>query len=144
MASGIFNFDVPKWDKEILTIIKTLLADFNLSHVKNIKADFLSGGEKKKLQIARALINKPKLLLMDEPFGFVDPINIDMIKKIIIDLQHRGVSILITDHSAANVLSIVDRCSLINSGEIVISGKPKEIILNEKARKIYFGENFLY
>ena len=79
---------------------------------------------------------------MDEPYGAVDPINIDMIKKIIIDLQRKGVSVLITDHSAQNVLSIVDRCSIICGGEIITSGKPTEIIHNNKARQLYFGEHF--
>ncbi len=79
---------------------------------------------------------------MDEPWGAVDPINVDMIKKIIIDLQKKGVSILLTDHSAQNVLSVVDRCSIISEGEIIISGKPKEIIHNDKARQLYFGEHF--
>ena len=119
-----------------------LLSDFNLSHLRKVKADNLSGGERKKLVIARALINNPKILLMDEPYGAVDPINVDMIKKIIIDLQKKGVSILITDHSAQNVLTIVDRCSIISGGEIITSGKPNEIINDNKARQLYFGENF--
>ena len=122
--------------------IQELLSDFNLSHLRKVKADNLSGGERKKLVIARALINNPKILLMDEPYGAVDPINVDMIKKIIIDLQKKGVSILITDHSAQNVLSIVDRCSIISGGEIITSGKPNEIINDNKARQLYFGENF--
>jgi len=122
--------------------IQELLSDFNLGHLRKVKADNLSGGERKKLVIARALINNPKILLMDEPYGAVDPINVDMIKKIIIDLQKKGVSILITDHSAQNVLSIVDRCSIISGGEIITSGKPNEIINNNKARQLYFGENF--
>ena len=124
------------------SVIQGLLSEFNLSHLKNIKADNLSGGERKKLVIARALVNNPKILLMDEPYGAVDPINIDMIKKIIINLQKKGVSVLITDHSAQNVLSIVDRCSIISGGEIITSGKPKEIIHDNKAQKLYFGENF--
>ena len=124
------------------SIVQELLSEFNLSHLRNVMANNLSGGERKKLVIARALVNNPKILLMDEPYGAVDPINIDMIKKIIIDLQKKGVSVLITDHSAQNVLSIVDRCSIISGGEIITSGKPKEIIHNSKARKLYFGENF--
>ena len=122
--------------------IQELLSEFNLSHLRNVVANNLSGGEKKKLVIARSLVNNPKILLMDEPYGAVDPINIDMIKKIIIDLQKKGVSVLITDHSAQNVLSIVDRCSIISGGEIIVGGKPKEIITNSKARQLYFGENF--
>ena len=124
------------------SIVEELLSEFNLSHLRNVIANNLSGGERKKLVIARALVNNPKILLMDEPYGAVDPINIDMIKKIIIDLQKKGVSVLITDHSAQNVLSIVDRCSIISGGEIITSGKPKEIIHNNKARQLYFGENF--
>ena len=124
------------------SVVDKLLSEFNLSHLRNVIANNLSGGERKKLVIARALVNNPKILLMDEPYGAVDPINIDMIKKIIIDLQKKGVSVLITDHSAQNVLSIVDRCSIISGGEIITSGKPKEIIQNNKARQLYFGENF--
>ena len=124
------------------SVVQQLLSEFNLSHLRNVLANNLSGGERKKLVIARALVNNPKILLMDEPYGAVDPINIDMIKKIIIDLQKKGVSVLITDHSAQNVLSIVDRCSIISGGEIITSGKPKEIIHNNKARQLYFGENF--
>ena len=116
------------------SVVEELLSEFNLSHLRNVIANNLSGGERKKLVIARALVNNPKILLMDEPYGAVDPINIDMIKKIIIDLQKKGVSVLITDHSAQNVLSIVDRCSIISGGEIITSGKPKEIIHNNKAR----------
>ena len=124
------------------SIVQELLSEFNLSHLRNVIANNLSGGERKKLVIARALVNNPKILLMDEPYGAVDPINIDMIKKIIIDLQRKGVSVLITDHSAQNVLSIVDRCSIISGGEIRTSGNPKEIIRNKKARQLYFGEHF--
>ena len=124
------------------SVVEELLSEFNLSHLRNVIANNLSGGERKKLVIARALVNNPKILLMDEPYGAVDPINIDMIKKIIIDLQKKGVSVLITDHSAQNVLSIVDRCSIISGGEIITSGKPQEIIHNNKARQLYFGENF--
>ena len=124
------------------SIVQKILSEFNLSHLRNVMANNLSGGERKKLVIARALVNNPKILLMDEPYGAVDPINIDMIKKIIIDLQKKGVSVLITDHSAQNVLSIVDRCSIISGGEIITSGKPKEIVHNQQARQLYFGEHF--
>ena len=119
-----------------------MLSEFSLSHLKKINADNLSGGERKKLVIARALINKPKILLMDEPYGAVDPINLEVIKNIIVNLQTRGVSVLLTDHNAQNVLSIVDRCALISDGQIVTSGTPREIIHDKKARQLYFGENF--
>ena len=125
------------------TIVQELLSEFNLNHVRKLKADVLSGGQRKKCIIARALINNPKLLLLDEPLGAVDPISIDMIKKIIVDLQvKRGVSVLITDHNAQNVLSIVDYCSLIVDGEIICNGRPHEIVKDRQARKFYFGENW--
>ena len=125
------------------TIVQELLSEFNLNHVRRLKADVLSGGQRKKCIIARALINNPKLLLLDEPLGAVDPISIDMIKKIIVDLQvKRGVSVLITDHNAQNVLSIVDYCSLIVDGEIICNGRPHEIVKDRQARKFYFGENW--
>ena len=124
------------------SVVEELLSEFSLSHLRNVTANNLSGGERKKLVIARALVNNPKILLMDEPYGAVDPINVAMIKTIILDLQKKGVSVLITDHSAQNVLSIVDRCSIISGGEIITSGKPKEIILNKQARQLYFGEHF--
>jgi len=122
--------------------IQQLLSEFSLTHLKNVMADNLSGGERKKLVIARALLNNPKILLMDEPYGAVDPINLEVIKNIIINLQKKGVSVLITDHSAQNVLSIVDRCSVISDGEIITNGTPKEIVNDKKARQLYFGENF--
>ena len=123
-------------------MIQQLLSEFSLSHLKKINADNLSGGERKKLVIARALINKPRILLMDEPWGAVDPINVEVIKNIIVNLQKKGVSIILTDHNAQNVLSIVDRCSLISDGQIITSGTPREIIHDKKARQLYFGENF--
>ena len=123
-------------------VVQELLSEFSLTHLKNINADNLSGGERKRLVIARALVNKPKILLMDEPYGAVDPINLEVIKGIIIDLQKKGVSVLITDHSAQNVLSIVDRCSIISDGQIVANGTPRQIVNNQKARQLYFGESF--
>jgi len=123
-------------------VVHQLLSEFSLTHLKNVKADNLSGGERKKLVIARALVNKPRILLMDEPYGAVDPINLEVIKSIILNLQSKGVSVLITDHNAQNVLSIVDRCSIIYDGQIVTSGTPKQILSNQKAREIYFGKSF--
>ena len=133
---------VIKDSKKRKDTIQQLLSEFSLTHLKNVMADNLSGGERKKLVIARSLLNNPKILLMDEPYGAVDPINLEVIKNIIIGLQKKGVSVLITDHSAQNVLSIVDRCSVISDGEIITNGTPKEIVNDKKARQLYFGENF--
>ena len=98
--------------------------------------------KKKKLVIARSLINKPRILLMDEVFSAIDPITIEVIKDIIINLQKRGISILITDHAFDNVLQISDKVFIISEGQIVSSGKPQEIVKDQQARKIYFGDTY--
>lgn len=123
-------------------VVSRLLSEFSLDHLKKVYADNLSGGERKRCVIARALVNKPKILLMDEPYGAVDPINLEVIKKIIVDLQSKGVSIILTDHNAQNVLSIVDRCAIISDGQIITTGTPREIVNDQKARQIYFGQSF--
>ena len=123
-------------------IVENLLAEFSLIDVRNILAKNLSGGQKKKLIIARALINKPKILLMDEVFSAIDPITIEVIKDIIVNLQRRGISILITDHAFDNVLQISDKVFIISDGQIVSSGKPQEIVKDQQARKIYFGDTY--
>jgi len=123
-------------------IVENLLTEFSLIDVRNVLAKNLSGGQKKKLIIARALINKPKILLMDEVFSAIDPITIEVIKDIIVNLQRRGISILITDHAFDNVLQISDKVFIISDGQIVSSGKPQEIVKDQRARKIYFGDNY--
>ena len=123
-------------------IVENLLTEFSLIDVRNVLAKNLSGGQKKKLIIARALINKPKILLMDEVFSAIDPITIEVIKDIIVNLQRRGISILITDHAFDNVLQISDKVFIISDGQIVSSGKPQEIVKDQQARKIYFGDTY--
>ena len=123
-------------------IIENLLTEFSLNDVRKVLAKNLSGGQKKKLVIARSLINKPKILLMDEVFSAIDPITIEVIKEIIINLQKRGISILITDHAFDNVLQISDKVYILADGQIVSSGKPQEIVKDQQARKIYFGDTY--
>jgi len=122
--------------------IQELLSDFNLEHLKNIKARNLSGGEKKRLCISMALVSNPQILLMDEPFAALDLLMIDMIKKIILNLQKNLISVVITDHNAKDLMSVSDRCIIISDGEVIISGNPRKIINDPKARQLYFGENF--
>jgi len=123
--------------------VERLLTEFTLQDVRNILAQNLSGGQKKKLVIARALINKPRILLMDEIFSAVDPITIENIKKIIVNLQvNKNISILITDHAFDNVLQISDKIFIISDGKIISSGKPQDIIRDENAREVYFGETY--
>tara|TARA_Y100000815_G_scaffold93162_1_gene82299 strand:+ start:881 stop:1651 length:771 start_codon:yes stop_codon:yes gene_type:complete len=122
--------------------IQELLFDFNLEYLKNIKAINLSGGEKKRLCISMALVSNPQILLMDEPFAALDLITIDMIKKIIVDLQKKLISVIVTDHNAKDLMNVSDRCIIISNGEVIISGNPRKIINDPKARQLYFGENF--
>ena len=119
-----------------------LLNEFNLEYLKNIKGNQLSGGEKKRLCISMALVNSPKILLLDEPFAALDLMTIDMIKKIITDLQKKYISVIISDHNAKDLMSVSDRCVIISNGEIVASGNPRQIINDTQAKKLYFGDNF--
>ena len=122
--------------------IQELLSAFNLEYLKNIKAINLSGGEKKRLCISMALVSNPQILLMDEPFAALDLITIDMIKKIIVDLQKKLISVIVTDHNAKDLMNVSDRCIIISNGEVIVSGNPRKIINDPKARQLYFGENF--
>ena len=122
--------------------IQELLSDFNLEYLKKIKAINLSGGEKKRLCISMALVSNPQILLMDEPFAALDLITIDMIKKIIVSLQKKLISVIVTDHNAKDLMNVSDRCIIISNGEVIISGNPRKIINDPKARQLYFGENF--
>ena len=122
--------------------IQELLSDFNLEYLKNIKAINLSGGEKKRLCILMSLVSNPQILLMDEPFAALDLITIDMIKKIIVDLQKKLISVIVTDHNAKDLMNVSDRCIIISNGEVIVSGNPRKIINDPRARQLYFGENF--
>ena len=122
--------------------IQELLSDFNLEYLKKIKAINLSGGEKKRLCISMALVSNPQILLMDEPFAALDLITIDMIKKIIVSLQKKLISVIVTDHNAKDLMNVSDRCIIISNGEVIVSGNPRKIINDPKARQLYFGENF--
>ena len=136
----------PRDEDEIKSLqenkIQELLSDFNLEYLKNIKAINLSGGEKKRLCISMALVSNPQILLMDEPFAALDLITIDMIKKIILSLQKKLISVIVTDHNAKDLMNVSDRCIIISNGEVIISGNPRKIINDPKARQLYFGENF--
>jgi lipopolysaccharide export system ATP-binding protein len=122
--------------------LNTLLDELDLSKVAKSKAYTLSGGEKRRLEITRALVTTPKLLLLDEPFSGIDPITVFEVQKIIRRLKERGLGVLITDHNARETLKLVDRAYLIKSGEVVVEG-PSEFIVNDpKAREIYLGPEF--
>jgi lipopolysaccharide export system ATP-binding protein len=119
-----------------------LLKDLNISHLRRHPAITLSGGERRRLDIARALGTKPAFILLDEPFAGVDPIAVLDIQQIIRFLKERGIGVLITDHNVRETLGICDHAYIINQGAVLAFGKPQEIIYNEAVRKVYLGENF--
>jgi len=119
-----------------------LLEEFNLLHLARQKAHTLSGGERRRVEIARALVTKPQFLLLDEPFAGIDPIAVGDIQKIISQLKERRIGVLITDHNVQETLEITDRAYLIHEGEILESGTPQEIAGSSKARAVYLGERF--
>ncbi len=123
-------------------ILNSLLDEFNLQKVRDSLGISLSGGERRRLEIARALASEPKFILLDEPFAGVDPISIAEIKKIIKYLSNRNIGVIITDHNVRDTLDICDRAYILNNGEVIATGKPEEILNNQQVRLVYLGENF--
>jgi len=123
--------------------INTLISQFELDATRDIKAEYLSGGQKKKLVIALALISEPKILLLDEPFAALDVMTIKILQKIIVDLQSsRNISIILCDHQARDLLACVDIAAIINNGKVIAKGTPSYLIGNIDARNAYFGDSF--
>jgi lipopolysaccharide export system ATP-binding protein len=122
--------------------LESLLEELNIAHLAKSKAYTLSGGERRRLEITRALVTNPSFLLLDEPFSGIDPIVVAEAQEIIKDLKARGLGILLTDHNVRETLSITDRAYLIAEGKILISGTTQDLINNPEARKIYLGEKF--
>jgi lipopolysaccharide export system ATP-binding protein len=120
----------------------SLLDELHISHLRNNPAASLSGGERRRVEIARALAVEPRFILLDEPFAGVDPIAVIDIQEIIKFLKQRGIGVLITDHNVRETLGICDRAYIISQGTVLASGKPDDIIYNETVRKVYLGENF--
>ena len=119
-----------------------LLEELGIERLAKSKAYTLSGGERRRLEIARALVTNPSLILLDEPFSGVDPIAVADVQQIIRELKERNMAILITDHNVRETLSVTDRAYLINSGEIMIEGTAERLINDPEARRIYLGEDF--
>ena len=122
--------------------VDSLLEDFGLTKLKKQLSTTLSGGEKRRCEIARALVNEPKFLLLDEPFVGIDPITVADIQKIIYRLKSRGLGILITDHNVRETLEIIDRAYIVCKGQVLIEGSANDLINSEEARKVYLGDNF--
>ncbi len=127
---------------ELQARLSTLLDDLHISHIRDNPAISLSGGERRRVEIARALANNPRFILLDEPFAGVDPIAVLDIQRIVRFLKERGIGVLITDHNVRETLGVCDRAYIINAGSVMAEGMPEEIIYNESVRKVYLGENF--
>jgi lipopolysaccharide export system ATP-binding protein len=117
-----------------------LMEQFGIAALRRSRAMSLSGGERRRLEIARSLVSDPQIILLDEPFTGIDPVTIDSIQGIIRDLRDRGISILITDHQVRETLEITDRSYVIRAGQVLCHGRPREVLRNPEARKYYFGE----
>ena len=129
-------------NEEIEARLENLLDDLHIGHLRESPAMSLSGGERRRVEIARALATNPRFILLDEPFAGVDPIAVLDIQQIIRFLKDRGIGVLITDHNVRETLGICDHAYIINQGSVLAFGKPEEIIYNEDVRKVYLGENF--
>ncbi len=127
---------------DIETRLAELLEELHISHLAGNPSMSLSGGERRRCEIARALATDPRFILLDEPFAGVDPIAVIDIQKIIGFLREKGIGVLITDHNVRETLGICDRAYIINDGTVLASGKPEEIVYNENVRKVYLGEHF--
>ncbi len=134
----IVNIPVEERD----TFLESLLSELNIGHLAKQKAFSLSGGERRRLEITRALITDPKFILLDEPFAGIDPLAINDIKQIVQGLKERGLGILISDHNVRETLDVCDVAYIINEGEIIESGIPEKIAASEVVRSVYLGEDF--
>jgi lipopolysaccharide export system ATP-binding protein len=132
--------DLTQWQAEL--VIEELLQEFHILHLRDQLALSLSGGERRRVEIARALATNPQFILLDEPFAGVDPISVDEIKKIIEHLKDRGIGVLITEHNVRETLGICDRAYILNDGRVIAEGGADAIVTNDEVRKVYLGSNF--
>ena len=122
--------------------LEELLSEFSIEHLRRAPALALSGGERRRVEIARALAAKPKYLLLDEPFAGVDPISVGDIRSLVAELKTRGIGALITDHNVRETLEIVDRAYILHDGQVLMSGTPADVVENDNVRRVYLGDNF--
>ena len=122
--------------------MESLLDEFGLTSIRKNRGDLLSGGERRRTEIARALASNPKFILLDEPFAGVDPIAVEDIQKIVSHLKNRNIGVLITDHNVQETLAITDKTYLMFEGKILKEGTPEELAKDEMVRKVYLGKNF--
>jgi len=123
-------------------MLEELLAEFSVSHLRRTPALALSGGERRRVEIARALASRPRFILLDEPLAGIDPIAIQDIRDLIVHLKDRGIGVLITDHNVRDTLDIVDRAYILHDGEVLMEGSPSDIVKHKDVRRVYLGESF--
>lgn len=123
-------------------VLDSLVAEFNIGHIVGSLGMSLSGGERRRVEIARALAAEPKFILLDEPFAGVDPISVIDIKKIINQLRNRGIGVLITDHNVRETLSVCERAYIVSQGELIASGSAQQILANQQVKEVYLGDQF--
>ena len=140
LLSIIEIYETDKNKQEI--ILQNLLNEFDINHVRKSKSIVLSGGERRRLEIARTLASNPKYLLLDEPFAGVDPISVSDIRSLVHDLKDRGIGVLITDHNVRETLDIVSHAYILHDGKVLMAGSPDEVVSNENVRRVYLGDNF--
>ncbi len=129
---------VPSRERKLRT--QGLLEDFEITHIRRSKAGRLSGGERRRLEIARCLVSDPKIIMLDEPFAGIDPVTVQNIQEIIVKLRERGIAILITDHAAREILQTVDRCYVISKGTVLVEGSPETVRTHPEVRREYLGD----
>ena len=128
--------------KRARAMVTELLEELHIEHLRNAPAISLSGGERRRVEIARALASEPSFMLLDEPFAGIDPLAITDIREVISYLKRRGIGILITDHNVRDALDIIDRASIIHAGEVLFEGAPNEIVDDPEVRRVYLGDTF--
>jgi len=139
--NAILDISVPSRQKR-RERLEELLSEFSIEHLRRAPALALSGGERRRVEIARCLAADPKYLLLDEPFAGVDPISVGDIRNLVFDLKKRGIGVLITDHNVRETLEIIDRAYILHDGKILMSGTPNEVVENKNVRRVYLGDNF--
>jgi len=132
--------DLSKSDQE--EKIRTLLEDLSITHLRKNKGASLSGGERRRVEISRALATSPEFILLDEPFAGIDPIAVGEIRDLVSHLKDRGIGVLITDHNVRETLDVVDRAYILHDGIVLMEGKPSEIVTHQEVRRVYLGDNF--
>lgn len=129
-------------DKQRCERADELISEFHIEHIRNSLGQALSGGERRRVEIARALAANPQFILLDEPFAGVDPISVIDIKKIIVNLKERGLGVLITDHNVRETLDVCERAYIVGSGEMIVTGTPSQVLENPKVKEVYLGDQF--